>query len=442
MKTPNRPQWTASVVTLVVAGALALVAAPGPAAAEGPPATERSTAESRRSTVWVGSWAAAVTEGNATGSTNAGFVDQSVRSIVRVSVGGDRVRIRLSNIYGRQAVQVGGATVAEPDTATPALSDVDPASVRQLTWGGATSATMRAGTELLSDPVDLDVADQQDLVVTAYFPTPTGPTTFHGLSRQNNFVGATDLTGDDTGTGFTITRDCCWFFLSGVDVERRATPDTVVVLSDSLGDGNGIPLNSNQRWPDLLADRLIDARSDRRTPGVLNLSIAGNRLNHEGIEPILDAAPGFGQFGPNALARLDEDVYAQTGVRTVITHLGVNDIWMSNDSPEAIITTLRQINQQLQARGLTSIVGTIAPYEGNGGPGVWTPEKDATRNAVNAYLRGSDEFDGVIDFDAVLRDPARPSQLLPAYDSGDRIHPNAVGNQAMADAVPLRLLDV
>ena len=214
----------------------------------------------------------------------------------------------------------------------------------------------------------------------------------------------------------------------------------MVVLSDSIGDGNGSTVNANRRWPDLLSDRLLADRPDPRTPGVLNLSLAGNRLNHEGTEPGDGNYPGYYQLGPNAAARLNEDVFPQTGVRTVVTHLGINDIWMSNDSPEAIIATLRQINQQLQQRGLTSLVATLTPYEGHGAPGVWTPQKEATRQAVNAYLRGSREFDGLLDFDRVLRDPARPSQLLPAYDSGDHIHPNDAGNQALADAVPLRLL--
>jgi lysophospholipase L1-like esterase len=429
----NTAKWrgvaVGAALAVIVTPALVTGADASPSgASHAPPAT------------WAGTWAAAVTRGNATGSTNAGFNDQSVRLIVHTTVSGSRARIRLTNIYGEQAVRVGRATVAKPDVTTPALSDVDPTSVRPLTFNGATEATMRAGTELLSDPVNLPVAEQEDLVVTVWFPTPTGPTTFHGQSQQNNFVGAGDLTGDNGGTGFTITRDCCWFFLSGVDVLRPSSPGALVVLSDSLGDANGSTLNANQRWPDLLAARLIAARPVARTPGVLNTSLAGNRLNHEGSEPGAGGFPGFHQLGPNALARLDEDVYAQTGVRTVITHLGINDIWMNNESAADIIATLRQINQQVRERGLRSLVATIAPYEGNGGEGVWTPEKDATREAVNAYLRTSREFDGVIDFDRVLRDPARPSQLLPALDSGDHIHPNDAGNRAMADAVPLRLL--
>ncbi|WP_208816012.1 SGNH/GDSL hydrolase family protein [Micromonospora echinofusca] len=426
----------AAVATLTIAGTPAVVASAGP--------TAEAEAEAfiRPKGTWAGSWAAAVTRGNSTGLTNTGFNNQSVRMVVHTSLGGDRLRIRLSNIFGEQAVKVGKATVALPNTATPDdVSDIDPASVRELTFNGASSANMARGGELLSDPVNLPIADQQDLVVTLYFPTATGPTTFHGQSQQTNFIGATDLTTAPDGAGFTIRPNCCWFYLSGVDVERRHNPGSVVVFSDSLGDGNGSTVNANRRWPDLLADRLIDARPDVRTPGVLNASLAGSRLNHEGPEPGAGGFPGYNQLGPNALARLNEDVFAQTGARTVITHIGINDIWMTGDSAEAIIASLRQINQQVQQRGLTSLVSTLTPYEGHGNPGVWTPEKEETRQAVNAWLRNNAaEFDGLIDFDLALRDPERPSRLKPEFDSGDHIHPNDAGNQAMADAVPLRML--
>lgn len=427
----QRWRWVAGVVALTVAASPAVVAKA---------TTSQPTHGSSSS--WAGTWAAAVTRGNATGSTNAGFADQSVRLIVHTSVGGRQLRVRLTNIYGEQAVRVGHATVAMPDTSTADLSDIDPASLRQLSFGGASAATMRKGAELLSDPVDLAVRDQQDLVVTVYFPTPTGPTTFHGQSQQSSFAGATDLADAVGGTGFTTKRDCCWFFLSGVDVLRPRSPGALVIFSDSLGDANGSTINANRRWSDLLATRLIRARHDHGTPGVLNLSLAGSRLNHEGAEPGAGGFPGFHQLGVNALARLNEDVFAQTEARTVITHLGINDIWMSGDSAADIIDALRQINRQLKARGVRSLVSTLTPYEGNGGPGVWTPEKESVRQEVNTYLRGSHEFAGLIDFDKVLRDPARPSRLRPDLDSGDHIHPNDLGNQAMADAVPLRLLNL
>ncbi|MGN9810263.1 GDSL-type esterase/lipase family protein [Micromonospora sp. BQ11] len=430
MSTPKRWHVVATAAILLVAGTPAVVASAGP-----------SDTDRRDRATWAATWATAVTRGNATGLTNNGLNNQSVRMVVHTTVGGPVLRVRLSNMYGEQAVRVGRATIARPNTATADdLSDIDPATLRELTFGGTASATMNRGAELLSDPLDFPVADQSDLVLTVHFPTPTGPVTFHGQSRQTNFIGATDLTSAADGAGFTIRPNCCWFFLSGIDVQRRHSPGSVVVFGDSIADGNGSTVNANKRWPDLLADRLIDARPDVRTPGVLNASLAGNRLNHEGPEPGAGDFPGYYELGPNALARLDEDVFSQTDARTVVTHLGINDIWMSNDSADAIIASLRQINQQVQARGLRSLVATLTPYEGHGKPGVWTPEKEATRQAVNAFLRGSTEFDGLLDFDAVLRDPAQPSRLLPAYDSGDHIHPNDAGNEAMANAVPLRLL--
>lgn len=440
MPTPRRTLTTKRWPAVAAAAVLLVAGLPGVAASAGP---ARTGGAQHGPTTWAASWAAAVTRGNTVGLTNTGLNDQSIRMTVQTTVGGDRLRVRLTNLYGEQPVQVGHATIARPNTRTPDdRSDIDPATLRELTFNGSASATIHRGAELLSDPLPFKVKEQEDLVVTLYFPVLTGPVTFHGQSRVTNFIGATDLTTAADGAGFTIRPDCCWMFLSGIDVERRLSPGSVVVLGDSISDGNGSTVNADRRWPDLLAKRLIDARPEVLTPGVLNLSLSGNRLNHEGTEPGAGDFPGYYELGPNALARLNEDVFAQTGVRTLITHLGINDIWMSGDSAPSIIAALRQINQQAKARGLTSLVGTLMPYEGHGNPGVWTPEKEATRQAVNAWLRGAGaaEFDGVIDFDAVLRDPAHPSRLRPAYDTGDHMHPNDAGAQAMANAVPLHKL--
>ena len=430
MSTPKKWHIVAAAAALLMVGTPSVVA------------NAESSAEvaKHRKTTWATSWATAVARGNSGGLTNNGLEDQTIRNIVHTTVGGSVLRVRLSNMYGEQDVEIGRATIARPDQTTPDdLSDIDPSTLRELTFGGSTSATMNQGAELISDPIDFPVGEQQDLVVTVYYPVLTGPVTFHGTSRQTSFIGDDDLTSD-AGAGLSRLADCCWFFLSGIDVQRRKSPGSVVVFGDSIADGNGSTLNANKRWPDLLADRFIDARPDSRTPAVLNTSLAGNRLNHEGAEPGAGGFPGYNELGPNALARLDEDIFAQTDARAVITHLGINDIWMSDDSAEEIIASLRQINQQVKSRGLRSLVGTLTPYAGHGEPGVWTPEKEATRQTVNEYLRTSKEFDGVIDFDRVLRDPEQPSRLLPAYDSGDHIHPNDAGNKAMAGAVSLRLL--
>ncbi|MEU4288644.1 SGNH/GDSL hydrolase family protein [Kribbella sp. NPDC026596] len=389
---------------------------------------------------WVGTWATAVTHGNATGSTNLGLTDQSVRLVVRPTVGGDRIRIRLSNIYGEKTVTVGAATVAKPNKSTPELSDIDPNTLRTLTFNGSGTASMVKGSELLSDPVNLKLGSLDDLVVSLYFPENTGPTTFHGSSIQDNFVGPTNLVTQPGGAAYTLTRRCCFFFLSGVDVQTEKSDGSIVVLGDSITDGTNSTPNGNNRWPDQLAERLA-AAGHKSFPSVLNAGLAGSRLNHEGTEPSDNGAfPGFNEVGVNALARLNEDVFAQTGVRTVITQLGINDIWMSDDSATEIIGALRQVNAQAKERGIRSLVTTITPFEGLGGTDSWTPAKEATRQAVNSYLRSSHEFDGVLDFDKVLRDPAAPSKLRAELDSGDHIHPNDTGYQAMAASVPLNLV--
>jgi lysophospholipase L1-like esterase len=433
----RQPTWKATVIacSLLLAGSAVLMS--GDLAASASSADQSKAGDHP---AWANTWMAAVTHGDATGSTNAGLNNQSVRLIVHTTVNGSQIRVRLTNQHGDQSVTVGHATVAKPDTSTASESDIDPNTLQELQFNGASSAVIQKGDTLLSDPVRMPVGSQQDLVVTVYFPTPTGPTTFHSTSRQTNFVGPTDLADAVTGAGFTITRTCCWFFLSGVDVLRGPTTGPVVVYGDSLGDSNGSTLDANTRWPNLLYARLAVDRG-AAAPAVLNASLAGNRLNHEGNEPGAGGFPGFNELGRNALARLNDDVFGETNPQTVITDLGINDIWMSDDPASAIIATLRQLNSQIQEHGLQSLVATLGPYEHNGGPGVWTPEKEATRQAVNAWIRSNQEFDGVIDFDKVLADPADPAELLPAFDSGDHIHPNDLGNQAMADAVPLALLD-
>jgi len=432
--------WRLACASVALAVAMPVLASSGSSAAQ------QNTLDGGGSArEWVGSWATAVTGAEPTGVSRTGFSNQSLRMIVRTSVGGEKVRIRLTNVFGENTVAVGAATVAKPDLSTPAVHDIDPTTLRNLTFNGRASTTMLRGQELLSDPVDLRVEDLQELTVTVYLPAATGPVTWHVTSRQSSFSGPGDLSAT-TVAGFTAARTCCWFFLSGVDVLRRKAEGSVVVLSDSMGDGNGSTLNANKRWPDLLAQRLVDSRRNGKVPGVLNASLAGSRLNHEGTEPGAGGFPGFVQLGPNAAARLNEDAFAQTGVHTVIFDVGINDIWMNGDPADAIINAIQQAGSQVRERGIRFVVATLGPYEGfvvtPGSPaGEWTPEKEATRNAVNTFLRNSHEFDGLIDFDALLRDPANPSRLRAEWDSGDHIHPNDAGNQAMANHVRLNLLD-
>jgi len=226
-----------------------------------------------------------------------------------------------------------------------------------------------------------------------------------------------------------------------VDVLRSNPNGTVGVFGDSIADGNGATFNGNMRWPDQLADRLFKVRHDD-IPGVLNFGLAGSRLNHEGQEPGDGGFPGFYELGANALSRMNEDVFSETGLHTIVVDLGINDIWMSNEPADKIIASLRQVNQQARQRGIQVIMGTLGPFNGLAVPGaVWTAEKEATRNAVNNYIREHrHEFDAVVDFDKILRDPADPTKLKAEFDVGDHIHPNDAGLKAMADAIPLNLI--
>ena len=426
--------------SLIATGLLAAVVSTVLVAANSGEAAEQG-ARGHSSPEWVGTWATSVTRGNFTGSTFNGLNNQSVRMIVHTSVGGNKIRIRLTNIHGEKAVEVGRATVAKPNTSTPVLSDIDATTTQELRFNGSATATINQGAELLSDPIDMRLADDQDLVVSVFFPTPTGLTTFHSTTRQNNYVGPGDLAAAPDGAGYTTERTCCWFFLSGVDVLRSDAAGTIGVFGDSLADGHGTTFNGNMRWPDQLTDRLLKVKHGD-IPGVLNFGLGGSRLNHEGPEPGDGGFSGFPELGTNALSRLNEDVFSETGLRTVVVDLGINDIWMNNDSADKIIGALRQINQQVRQRGIQVIMATLGPFNGLVVPGaVWTPEKEATRNAVNTYIRDHRyEFDAVVDFDKIVRDPADPTKLKAEFDPGDHIHPNDLGSKAMAAAIPLDLI--
>src|SRR2546423_5213236 len=229
MKSPRK--WRSIGAAVVLA-----VAVPTLISSAGSAAQDEGLDNNSRSGDWVGSWATAVTAGEPTGISHDGFNNATVRMFVHLSVGGDKFRVRLSNVFGEQSVVVGHATIARPDTSTPSLIDLDPASVHNLTFNGQTSATMQKGDELLSDPVNMPVHDGDDLAVNVFLPSPTGPTTWHATSRQTSFSGPGDLTTSTAGgsaSGFTLSRDCCWFFLSGVDVQRNHSAGSIVVLADS-----------------------------------------------------------------------------------------------------------------------------------------------------------------------------------------------------------------
>lgn len=416
-------RWTA-LLTAAAAGAALTAGAtlaepPADAAVADPPAATPAASASA-SGDWVGTWATAVVR-PVSGQALAGFTDTTLRQRLHVSVGGSEVRLRLSNVYGTQPLVVGAATLALPG-ASP--GDADPATLRPVTFSGDASVTIPAGAELVSDPVALRVADDSDVLVSLHVPGPTGPATYHSAAHSTGWLATGDQTAAPSVSAFDRTTTSFWF-LDGLDV-RGSTSGAVVFLGDSITDGSGSTRDANRRWPDYLADRMLQLPRPQRF-GVLNAGIGGNRL-------LLHAnSPGQGD---NALARLDRDALTQTGAGTVVVFEGVNDIQQPNSQydPEKLIAAYEQIVERGHDQGMRVVGATIGPFRGWGS---WTPEREAVRVAVNEWIRGSGAFDAVIDFDAVLRDPADPQRIRPEYDSGDHLHPGDAGYAAMAAAVDL-----
>ncbi|MEF7614015.1 SGNH/GDSL hydrolase family protein [Aquincola sp. MAHUQ-54] len=363
----------------------------------------------------VVTWAAPVVSANA--SANNRINNQTLRQIAHISVGGERVRVKFSNRWGSQPLEIGGATVALR-TAGP---EIDPASRRVLSFGGAATFTVPAGGELLSDWADLPVGDAADLAIDLYLPADTAaagsPLTVRNGALQTTYV---STEGNHLGaTGFPVASNRLqWNFLAAVDVQAASKTPAVIAFGDSITEGLRSTANTNRRWPDVLAQRLLPVRR----MGVANLGISGNRV-----------WTGGGATNPSAMARFDPDVLAQSGATHVIIMLGINDI-SGNATADDVIAALRQVITRARTQQLKIFGGTLTPY-GN------APEaREAHRLAVNQWIRTSREFDGVVDFDAALRDPSNPRRMLPLYDSGDSLHPSDAGYEAMGNAVDLTLL--
>lgn len=397
-------------LSLATALALTAVLAAAPAAAA------RTSARHPAGGRWVGSWETAPV----VGLENPGDVASrySVRNVVHISVGGRAVRIHLSNRFGTAPLELGHVTVGLQASGAAAA----PGTLRRVTFHGAPATRVPAGADLVSDPVPLRVPDAADLLVTAYLPEVSGPVTTHQWARRTSYFAVDgDHAGDESGAAFTGTTGH-WNYVTGVDVRTSFAHGSVVAFGDSITDGYSSTVDADHRWPDYLAERLRHRPPGLRR-GVLNAGISGNRLLAD--HPV---------FGTNALDRLDADALSQAGVRTLIVLEGINDIQFTPHvtDPARIEGALRRITERAHARGIRVIAGTLTPFKGFS---MYDPSLEPVRQAVNGFIRTSGIFDGVVDFDAVLRDPADPQRLLPAYDSGDHIHPNDAGDKVMADAV-------
>lgn len=375
---------------------------------------------------WVGTWSTAMHPPDAGfGITNAGFNNQTLRQIVHTSVGGEQVRVKLST-NGASALVIGAAHIALRD----AGDAIVPGSDRTLTFSGNPVITIPPGAQILSDPVNLNVPALGDLAVSIFVPGITGPATWHFEALQTSYISPP---GDFTASavmpvGTTTTQ--AWFWLAAVEVVASKQTGAIVCLGDSITDGTASTPDTNNRWPNHLARRLI-AQPGNHKMGVLDEGIAGNRI----LQDII---------APNALARLDRDVLTQTGVTHVIVLEGINDIGFGAfgftvPTADEIIAGHQQLIERAHARGLKIYGATLTPFEGTPFPGYFTPAGEAKRQAVNAWIRTSGEYDAVIDFDLVTRNPNDPTFLLPAYDSGDHLHPSDAGYEAMGNAIDLKL---
>lgn len=415
------------VLALASGAAIAAAVAPG-AAVAGP---------ARGDLGWVGTWAAPPT----TIPPNPPTVleNQTVRHVVHTSIGGDELQIRLTNEFGATALRIGEVRVALR-AGSGAGTDTVPGTDRRVTFGGRGAVTVPAGAPCVSDPVRLRVPAGADLTVSIFLPERTEATTLFAFAFQENAIAAGNVTAARRITATSTVTSV--HFLSGVSVRSRGS--AVVTLGDSITNGANTENNANHRWPDLFAARLHAARLPR---GVVNVGIAGNRLLHDPNPPAGSDAVGYAAlFGQSALRRFDRDVLAQPGARYLVVLLGVNDLGHPGTAAPAteqvsaldIIWGYRQLIARAHQAGLRAYGATILPFKGDT-LGFYSDEKERKRSAVNDWIRHGGEYDGVIDFDAATRDPADPLRLLPAYDSGDHLHPNDAGMAAMAEAVPLRL---
>jgi lysophospholipase L1-like esterase len=379
---------------------------------------------------WVASWGAAPAGPPPAASTMT-LSNQTLRLVVHASVGGSRARIRISNEMGSTPLTIGAARIALRASGAALVAGTD----RALLFGGRASVTIPAGGAALSDGVGFNVPPFADLAVSLYLPGSARVTTLHGAALQTSYVSTAG--NQSANPGLTVSRSIAtWPFLTEVDVSGAyaglSATSAVATFGDSLTDGQASTANANRRWPDMLARRLQLELGVAGNIGVANRGISANSLLKDYPDAML--------AGQKGLARFDRDVLATSGVRWVVVLIGINDIVYSPAaSPipvDSLINGHLQLVARARARGLRPIVGTLTPFEGQA---YYTAARENVRKRFNDWMRGSGAYDAVADFDLALRDPARTSRLRAAYDSGDHLHPNDAGYQAMAQAVPLTL---
>lgn len=389
---------------------------------------------------WVGTWTAAPQRCDPAdlppppfARDGVVFADSTLRQTVRVSAGGQRIRLRFSNAYGGTELAVTSTCVALPGGGQAGVSSITAGTSRAVTFGGQPAVVIAAGEHALSDPLDVPLADGANVTVTVYLAAgqqAAGGITSHPGSRTTTHVAAGNhAVAGNLAAAAAVDR---WYYLSGIDVWTQDA-GAAVMIGDSLTDGRGSTTNGNDRWPDRLSTRLRAALGETAGVAILNQGVGGNQVLRDGI-------------GPSVLTRLDRDVLAVSGVRWLVVFAGLNDIGVTDATSAAqrqvaadLIAAYEQIVTRARAPGIRVYGATLTPFGGSEPYDDQGGCREAARQAVNRWIRDGRGFDDVIDFDRAVRDPARPRRIRPSLDTGDHLHLNPAGYLTLADAVPASL---
>lgn len=382
-------------------------------------------ARSQTKEIWVGTWATApqlVEPHNM--PPDPGLNNNTLRQIVRVSVGGSCIRVKLSNEFSTNPVTIKKVQIA----VSTGRSSIDTSTIKYLTFNGMAEITIAPQTFVTSDPVHFNLKQRSDLAITVFFGQTSPDVTGHPGSRTTSYLIAGDHVSSSVLTGATETDH--WYVIRGIDVRTNKKAAAVVILGNSITDGRGSGTNKQNRWPDILSERLLNNPGTQHV-AVLNQGIGGNCVLKQCL-------------GPSAIDRFERDVLNQCGTRWLIVLEGINDIGQAADSSNAMQVVSDLINaytlmiDKAHSRGILVYGATILPF---GRSFYDTSFRQKARDRVNAWIRTSGRFDAVIDFDKVMRDPNDSTLIKPGLHTGDFLHPNEEGYKIMGTAIDLKLFE-